>query len=250
MNKIKAVVIDDEPGNIITLTEMLHSYCPDIDILGSAENIHKGETLIKKTEPHLVFLDIEMPMGNAFDLLAKLTPVTFEVIFITAFNNYAIQAFKYSAIDYLLKPVNIDELIVAVAKVKRRLEEKQINLRIESLMDNFKTESPALKKIGLPFANGLIFEETENIMHFEAEGSYTNVYIKGKCKELITKSLKEFGEILPTDIFFRVHHSHIVNLNYIKKYYKGRGGYIELEDGTTVEVSARKKDEFLERFKY
>lgn len=249
MQTIKAIIIDDEPGNVILLNEMLHIYCPDLEILGSAENSIEGELLIIDKKPQLVFLDIEMPFGSGFDLLRKLAPVTFEVIFITAFNNYAIQAFKYSAIDYLLKPVNIEELKNAVKKVKQKLDERNINIRVATLMENLKTESPSLKKIALPVANGLVFEETANIIRFEAEGSYTNIYIKGKPKELITKSLKEFGDILPTDIFFRVHHSHIINLNCIKKYYKGRGGYIELEDGSIVEVSARKKDDFLEKFK-
>ena len=246
---IKTVIIDDEENNIGTLQSLLTQFCPEIEIIGTAGNAKQAFTVINELQPQLVFLDIEMPMGNGFDLLEKLMPVNFEVIFVTAFDQYAITAFKYAAMDYLLKPVSIDELKRAVNRSVIRIAEKNVNNRIESLIANFRSEAQGLKKIGLPTAEGLVFEEIENIMHLQAESNYTLVYIRNKKKMTITKSLKEFEDLLPANIFCRLHHSHIVNLNYITKYYKGRGGYVELTDGTTVEVSTRKKDDFLENFK-
>jgi len=246
---IKTVIIDDEENNIGTLQSLLTQFCPEIEIIGTAGNAKQAFTVINELQPQLVFLDIEMPMGNGFDLLEKLMPVNFEVIFVTAFDQYAITAFKYAAMDYLLKPVSIDDLKRAVNRSAIRIAEKNVNNRIESLIANFRSEAQGLKKIGLPTAEGLVFEEIENIMHLQAESNYTLVYIRNKKKMTITKSLKEFEDLLPANIFCRLHHSHIVNLNYITKYYKGRGGYVELTDGTTVEVSTRKKDDFLEKFK-
>ena len=249
MKKIKTIIIDDEQGNIITLTEMLNNYCPDVFLIGSANNITDGEKLIYAETPDLVFLDIEMPFGNGFELLNRLMPVTFEVIFVTAFNNYAIKAFKYSVIDYLLKPVNIDELKAAVLKVRNKLESTNVTLRIDSLLSNLKTEKTGQKKIGITTEDGIIFEEIDDIMYLEAEGSYTTIFTKGGKAETTSRTLKDFEDMLPENIFCRVHNSSIINVNYIKKYYKGRGGYVEMEDNKKIEVSQRKKDEFLSKIK-
>ena len=249
MKKIKAIIVDDEQGNIITLTEMLSSYCPDVSLVGIANNITDGERLIYAEKPDLVFLDIEMPFGNGFELLNRLMPITFEVVFITAFNNYAIKAFKYSVIDYLLKPVNIDELKSAVLKVRSKMESTNVTLRIDSLLSNLKTEKTGQKKIGITTDDGIIFEEIDNIMYLEAEGSYTTIFVKGGKIETTTRSLKDFEDMLPENIFFRVHNSSIININYIKKYYKGRGGYVEMDDNKKIEVSQRKKEEFLAKIK-
>jgi two-component system LytT family response regulator len=247
-NKIPSIIIDDEPGNIVTLEELLKAYCPEIAISGSALNPIIAFDLIQKVKPALIFLDIEMPYGNAFSLLDKLSPVEFEVIFITAFNDYAIKAFKYAALDYILKPVNINELKNAVSKAIKRLEEKSINTRITSLLGNLKAESNQSPKIGLPTPDGFRFEDINNIVFLEAQGSYTNVYIKGNVKETVSKNLKEFEDLLPQATFCRVHHSHIININFVKKYYKGRGGYVEMDNGTTIEISVRKKEDFLSKF--
>jgi two-component system LytT family response regulator len=246
---IRAVIVDDEENNIGALKSLLTQFCPEVEVVGTAENAKEAFTVITDINPQLVFLDIEMPFGNGFGLIEKMMPVNFEVIFVTAFDQYAITAFKYSALDYLLKPVSIEDLKRAVNRSSQRITEKNVNSRIESLIANFRNEVPGLKKIGLPTAEGLIFEEIENIIHLQAESNYTLVFVKNKKKMTITKSLKDFEDILPAATFCRLHHSHIVNLNYITKYYKGRGGYVELIDGTTVEVSTRKKDDFLEKFK-
>jgi two-component system LytT family response regulator len=245
---IKTVIIDDEPGNIVTLTALLNLYCPQVMVEATAPDIVKGAAIIEAVKPELVFLDIEMPYGNGFDLLDQLSPVSFEVVFITAFNNYAVKAFKYAALDYILKPVNITELKEAVLKVSKRLEEKKINTRVASLLNNLKSANGNSQKIGLPVEDGLYFEDVANILYMEASGSYTAVYTKNKKKQLVSKNLKEFEDILSDTIFCRVHHSYIININCIKKYYKGRGGYVEMEDGTNIAIAVRKKDAFLEKF--
>jgi two-component system, LytTR family, response regulator len=248
MEKVQSVIIDDEPGNIVTLTELLREYCPEIEVCGTAPDPVAGEKLIRQAQPQLVFLDIEMPYGNAFDLLDALSPVNFEVIFITAFDNYAVKAFRYSALDYILKPVNIYDLKSAVQKITAGIMERRVNLRVSNLLSNMKPGTESVKKIALPASDGLYFEDLDNISHFTAEGNYTRVFIRGQKRQLVTKSLKDYEDILPDSLFCRIHHSFIININYVKKYHRGRGGYIEMQDGTTIEVSARKKAAFLERF--
>jgi two-component system LytT family response regulator len=249
MQKIRSIIVDDEPGNVVTLKELLKSYCPQVIIVGVAENPVAAEELIVKVQPDLVFLDIEMPYGNAFTLLDKLQPVSFEIIFITAYNDYAIRAFKYSALDYLLKPVNISELKVAVDKSLNRLEEKNINSRVAALLANLDSNKEyKLDKIGLPTRDGFHFENLDQIMFMEAEGSYTIVYLTENRRETVSRTLNYFDDILPSTTFCRVHHSHIININYVKKYFKGRGGYVEMNNGSMIEISARKKDDFLNKF--
>jgi two-component system, LytTR family, response regulator len=252
MDNIRSIIVDDEPGNVITLAELLKEYCPQVTIIGTAANIEEAYNLVVKTLPQLIFLDIEMPNGNGFDLLDKIGRdlPDFEVVFVTAFDNYAIKAFKYAALDYILKPVNIEELQKIVQKVNSRLNDKNTNIRITSLLSNLKSQNNTFQKIGLPTIEGFHFEDIDDIIHLEAEGNYTNVYLKNKKIELVSKTLKEFEDILPESVFCRVHHSSIININYIKKYYKGRGGYVEMTNGVRIEISSRKKDDFFERFKH
>lgn len=249
MKPVSAVIIDDEPGNIVTLTELIKQYCPGVMVSGTAQNPAKAYELIRQAKPDLVFLDIELSHGNAFDLLDKLLPVSFEVIFVTAFNEYAIKAFKYSAIDYLLKPVNITELKDAIQKVISRLENNTIDTKINTFLENLRSGLSSTNKIILPTNDGSYFEDIDNIMYLQAAGNYTFIYCKGKGKIVVTKKLKEFEDILPSSIFFRVHNSSLININFVKKYYNGRGGYVQMEDGSSVQISARKKNEFLTYFK-
>ncbi|PWT98513.1 MAG: DNA-binding response regulator, partial [Bacteroidetes bacterium] len=184
----------------------------------------------------------------AFDTLTKLTPANFEVIFVTAFNEYAIRAFKFSAIDYLLKPVDIDELRMAVEKAIKRIKEKNLNSRLDILLqDNIAPGGP--KKIALPTIDGLAFYEVSEIISCIAEGPYTKFAFTRDRNLLVTGALKEFEELLPEGTFCRIHHSCLINLNHIKKYYKGRGGMVEMSNGDQFEVSARKRDEFLSKFR-
>jgi two-component system, LytTR family, response regulator len=245
---MRALLVDDEPKNVRILKTLLQNYCPQVNIIGEAGDAEAAFAAIKTLQPELVFLDIEMPHGNAFDLLNKLMPVNFEVIFITAFDNYSLKAFKYSALDYLLKPVDIEELKAAVNKAMGKIHSHQLNHQIEYLISNFRGGQSLLQKIALPTADGIAFLNVDDIIRCEANGNYTYFYLGNKDKVVASKNIKEYEDILPANIFCRIHNSHIINLNRVKKYHKGRGGYIIMEDGSNLEVASRRRDEFLAKF--
>jgi two-component system LytT family response regulator len=244
---IRTILIDDEPDSIRVLQRLLETYCPEIDIIGNAEGVESGEQVIRTMVPDLVFLDIEMIQGNAFDLLNKLLPLSFQVIFVTAFDNYAIRAFKYSAVDYLLKPVDIDDLRSAVEKVVCRSKDKIDLGQIKTLLENVGTLHISQQKMAVPTMTGLNFITISNIIRFEARGNYTGIHLEsGECV-LATKNIQEYDSLLPDTLFYRIHHSHIINLQKIQKYQKGRGGYIIMEDGSSIEVAIRRREDFLRR---
>jgi two-component system, LytTR family, response regulator len=170
------------------------------------------------------------------------------VIFITAFDEYSLKAIKYSALDYLLKPVNIEELKVAVLKAEERIAARNTDSRIENLLYNLRKPQPDLQKIALPSKEGYIFILLTDIIRCESKTGYTTFYVDGMDKIVSSRNIKEYEPLLPTEIFFRIHNSHIINLNHVKKYHRGRGGYIEMDDGAMIEVATRRKDEFLARF--
>jgi two-component system LytT family response regulator len=245
---INYLLIDDEPKNIRLLQKMLEEFCPDTCFAGAASSAKEGEDLIRKTLPDLVFLDIQLSHENAFDLLDRLLPVNFEVIFVTAFDDYTLRAFRYAALDYLLKPVNIRELIAAVQRASERLRLRNTNRQLQNLLANLRHPDVTSHKLALPNAESLTFISVEDIIRCEASGSYTTFFMKNGDKMLSTKTIREYEDLLPSDLFLRIHNSHIVNLQYIKKYHKGRGGYIEMEGSVSIEVSTRRKSKFLERF--
>jgi two-component system, LytTR family, response regulator len=242
------LLIDDEPKNTRILKKMLEEFCPDTCFAGAASNTREGEDLIHKVQPDLVFLDIRLAHENAFELLDRLFPVSFDVIFVTAFNDYTLKAFRYSALDYLLKPINIRELKAAVQKATEKLQLRNINRQLQNLLANLRQPDATSHKLALPDAESLTFISVGDIVHCEANGGYTTFFMKNGDKILSTKSIKEYETLLPPDIFLRIHHSHIVNLQYVKKYHRGRGGYIEMEGNVSIEVSTRRKTEFLVRF--
>lgn len=244
---IKTLIIDDKTANIATLSKLLQLYCPQIAVCATAEDIREGYDAIVKHQPALVFLDIEMPDGSGFDLLRKFDPVGFEVIFTTAYNQYAIQAFRENALDYLLKPINIDDLQRAVLKADEQITLKHRNTHIEQYLQRL--QPPATGKIGLPVLDGYLFINYKDIVRCEASRSYSNFFMADGKKIVVSMRLKECEALLPRGPFFRVHHSHIINLQYIVRYIKGRGGYVLMEDKSTVEVAASKKDAFLEHMK-
>lgn len=245
---VRALIIDDEPRNVRILKNLLEEFCPEVMIEGEAGDVNTALTAIRHYKPDLVFLDIEMPYGNAFDLLDKLMPIDFEVIFITAFDTYTLKAFKYSALDYLLKPVDIQDLRAAVKRAVERMAGKNINLQLANLLGNLKNTQPGLQKLALPAIDGIMFVNVTEIIRFEANGSYTDVHFDSLEKITVSKNIKEYEDILPPSIFCRVHNSHIINLNRVKKYHKGRGGYLVMDDGTNIEVSIRRRDDFLSKF--
>lgn len=243
------VIVDDEPKNLRILKKLLQDFCPKIQVCGEATDVKMAYNVIREMKPSLVLLDIEMPYGNAFDLLDKLRPIDFEIIFITAFDSYSLKAFKYSAIDYLLKPVDISELQEATDKAIQKISNKNINEQVELLLSNFKNPQNSLQKIAIPTLDGFVFLHVDDIIRCEANGSYTFIYIVNSEKIIASKGIKEYEEILPRAVFCRIHNSHLVNLNRIKKYSKGRGGTVIMEDGAILEVASRRRHEFLSMFK-
>jgi len=244
---IKAVIVDDEPNNVIILEGMIKEFCPEVSITGKADNAQKAEALISETKPDLVFLDIEMPYGSGFDMLDRLRPVRFEVIFVTAFNEYALRAFRYSALDYLLKPININELQEAVGKAGKNIQLKNFDQRLDGFMQDMKKLSFDMSRIGLPGKNGIVFVQLSDVMRFEANRGYTRIYIKNQREIISSKNISEYEEILPGNKFYRVHHSHLINLSYVTGYQRGRGGFLEMEGGDVIEVAVRRKDELMVR---
>jgi two-component system LytT family response regulator len=235
---ISSIIIDDEPRSIDVLQSLVKTYCPQVEVKATTKDAEEGIALIKSISPDIVFLDIEMPYINGFSLLESIVPIKFETIFVTAFENYAIKAFKYNALDYLLKPVSIEELKSAVEKAVERVENK----------NKFLYNKADLQKICLPVQDGIIFANINDIIRCKADGKYTWFHFSNNEKMLVCKNLKEYEQLLPDNIFFRAHHSHLINLNYIHKYYRGKNNIIEMKDGSMVELSNRKKDIFLSKF--
>ncbi len=246
MESIKAIIIDDEERARNTLRTLLKEYCPQVEVLASCANIPEGVLNINQKRPQLVFLDIEMPEYNGFELLSFFRDIDFQIVFVTAYNEYALKAFEVSAVDYLLKPVDIDKLKIAVDKAAKRIE-VPIQQNVEVLKDTFKTGQ--FNKIALPVSEGLLFIEVPDIVYLEAEGAYTNVWLKNGSKILVSKKMKFFEEILDTrSNFFRSHRSFIVNINFLKKYNKNDSSLL-LDNGKVVYISRERKAEFEEQLK-
>ena len=248
MPRIRAIVVDDEEGGRNFLKNMLTTFCPQVEIVTMADGIQSGLEAIKAHQPDLVFLDIQMPGGTSFQLLEQLEKINFSIIFTTAYDDYAIKAFRFSAIDYLLKPVQPELLVQAVQKVAESHYELQLNQKLQTFIENSQTSKVQDKKVVLHSASGFQIASLNTIVRCRAEGNYTRVFFNDGSKFLACKYLKEFEEMLGKDDFFRSHQSHLVNLNYVKGYQRSRGGEIELQDGSTVDLARSKKQEFLRLF--
>jgi two-component system LytT family response regulator len=246
---LTAVIIDDEPKGRLALRQKLKDYCPEIGLAGEAGSGEEGLRLIEEHEPEIVFLDIEMPRMNGFEMLQRLPRKNFHLIFTTAYDQYAIQAIKFAAFDYLLKPIDIEELKAAIEKVKQQQVDSSTTGKLEVLEHNLHIKN-SLGKIAISTLEGLLFFNLNDIVHLEAQGNYTIFHFSGRPKLTASKTLKEIEELLPEDTFFRTHHSHIINLHYIKRYIKGDGGQIELLNGDLVDLARRKKDSFLKLIGY
>ncbi|HXB34591.1 MAG TPA: LytTR family DNA-binding domain-containing protein [Puia sp.] len=244
---IRTILIDDETDSVRILQKLLQKYCPDVSVIGTAEGVESGEVLIREHRPDLVFLDIEMTRGNAFDLLNRLQPVNFQVIFVTAFDNHAIRAIRYSAVDYLLKPVNIGELCAAVEKLSGKLAEKNVLHRVTTLLDHLGGGKPDDQKMAIPTINGYLFVNFRDILRLEAKGAYTIFHLTNGEQIMATGIIKEYEDLLPETMFYRIHNSHIINLNKIKKYQRGRGGYVTMEDDSLLEVATRRREDFVQK---
>jgi len=235
---IRAVIIDDIPEAIAVLKSDLENYCVNIEVVGNAEGVVSGAKVIKELEPDLVFLDIQMNDGTGFDLLEILPETNFKLIFTTASDEYAVQAFKFSAVDYLLKPIDPDELMDAVSKIESQNKPAE---RIDLLKENFNQP----KRIALNTLEKIHIVNVSEILRCESNINYTMFYFTDETKLLVTKTLKEFDKLLGDQGFIRVHQSHLINTTFIKEFIKS-DGYIIMKDGTRVPVSTRKKQVLME----
>ncbi len=246
--EIKAIIIEDEEASRETLANYLTKYCPAVKIVAFAENINIGKEVIEEHKPDLVFLDVEMPYGNGFDLLEQLESIEFELIFVTAFSNYALKALNMSASFYLLKPIDIDELIRAVDRVLDNMENKERVLSAQILKTNLHTAENQLKRIVLPELEGFEVAQLKDILYCKANDNLTDfVFVNGK-KKTICKTLKHFDEILADSGFFRIHKSYLINMDHVTGFKRGKGGYAQLSNGDELEIAVRRKQEFLQQF--
>lgn len=243
---MKAILIDDELYCTEVLSSLLNKHCPEVEVIAEYNDSRKALEQLRKSPPDVVFIDIEMPHLNGIDLLQQCRPLQFQVIFTTAYNQYALQAIKLSALDYLLKPIDTEELIAAVKKAREKTAKP--DWRQFEVMETFnKAPEQAPKTIALSTSEGLTFVEVADIVHCQSEGSYTKIFFVHNETIMLSKPLKDVSEILVPCGFLRVHHSYLINLNHIKKYIRGEGGEIITRNGHSVPVSKQKKAEFLEK---
>jgi two-component system LytT family response regulator len=244
---IKTVLVEDEKKSREVLQKMIEKHCPEVQLLGCASSVAEGVEMIRSLKPELVFLDIELTDGTGFDVLEKVQGQQFDVVFATAYDQYAIKAIKFSAIDYLLKPYDIDELKAAVKKIGDKRSQSSPNLdNIKFLLDNFKKQDENYNKITLPTGNAYEIVQIKDIVRCEADGSYTNFYLADKRHFMVTQNLKHYEDILPSDKFLRVHHAHLINMDHVVRFLKEDSGYAIMSDTSKIEISRRKREQFLE----
>jgi two-component system LytT family response regulator len=245
---IKAILIDDEVHCLDTLSILLKEYCPDVQIMEQCRSAKNGLQAIEKNKPDLVFLDIEMPGMNGFEMLEQFTEIPFAIIFTTGYDQYAIKAIHFSALDYLLKPIDPNELISAVKKVQEQ-RHLPVAEQFQMLLKQIQDKNHQFNKIAVPTAEGFELIPADEVVRCEADDNYTHLFLKSKNKITACRTLKEMEEQLHDFSFFvRVHHSYLVNLNEVTKYIRGEGGYLVMSDGSSVNVSRSRKDALLKLF--
>ncbi len=245
-----AILVDDEKILLNGLQAMLKKCAPDVNIVAACTNVDEAKLKIEELKPQLLFLDINMPGKSGFDLLNEISTKNIEIIFITAHNSFAIQAFRYSAIDYLLKPIDEDELEMAIKKAIKKIEESHWKEGIDTFIHNIKaTTQPQEMKLCLPSISGFEVIEIKDIIFCHAEGAYTNFILKDNKKIMASRPLLDYEQLLESNSFIRVHKSSLININHIKQYKRGEGGSVILSNGMEVEVSRRKKEHFIEIMK-
>ena len=238
---IKSVLIDDEKNSLIILSKLLEKNCPEVEIIGTAQSVAEGVEVINNLKPELLFLDINMPDGDGFEVLEQIEDTALEVIFTTAYNKYAIRAFEFAALHYLLKPIEKRELKEAVGRYKE-IQEEDLTEKIKVLNNNLNKKADRLV---LPTQSGLNIIELKNVIRCESSNNYTTFFMNNNKKIVVSKSIKTYEELLAGNNFCRIHNQHLINLNYLKKYVRGRGGYVIMTNDSHVDVSEGKKKQFL-----
>lgn len=246
---IKALIVEDEIKSLNNLKNLLASHCPEVEVIADALNIEEALELFDEPnfKPDVAFLDINLPDGLIFQFLDELKPIDFEVIFITAFNEHAIRACQYSSIGYIMKPINPDELLQAVSRIRIQGGEK-IDERIE-LFNKSLSNPNSFEKMSISAIDGIYFVNIKDIVRFEAEDNYTHIYFTNGERITASKTIKAYEDMLQMLNFYRVHKRHVINLNYLRKFIKGDGGYLVMDDGKKIEVSRRRRPAFMEQMR-
>jgi len=242
---LKAILIDDEPDSIRLLALQLKAHCPQVEIAGQYSSSVEGLQAIRSLKPDLVFLDVEMPEMNGFELLDQLDDIFFSLIFVTAYNEFALKAFRFSALDYLVKPLDTSELQAAVKKAEKhqRIDQEQIELLRSQLQ---RQQLP--QKIAVPFHTGVVFVELKDLVYGEAEGNYTRLFLTDGKTYLLSKTLREVQEVLEERNFLRVHRQYLINLDHIKSYHKGDAAYLVMQGDITIPVAKNQKERLVQKF--
>jgi len=244
MTKLRTILVDDEPDCVNLLKFELQQHCPQIEIVGTFSSSTKALNEIDLLYPDLVFLDIEMPVMNGFELLEKLMPINFNIIFVTAYNQFAIKAFRFSALDYLVKPFDINDLVEAVAKAEK--QQQPSTTQLEKLQREIK--GAAITKIAIPGQNGVTFIEINDIVFAEASSNYTKLVLLNKQQHIISKTLKDVQDVLEQQHFLRIHRQYIINLNHVKQFFRGDNMYVVMDNGENIPVARSQKDKLVERY--
>ena len=244
MERLKAILVDDEWNSLQNLQHKLTEFCPDVEIIAALQTPEEAIQAIRDSQPDVIFLDIEMPRMNGFRLLNELNDIRSEIIFTTAYDHYAIEAIRVCAFDYLTKPIAIKDLQQAVERLVRKAQ-PQTKEKLDLLRTTLSHPRNQEEKIAIPTANGLEFIPVKSIIHIESHSNYSRLYLLEGKPLLVTRLLKDFEDMLQPYHFFRIHHSHLVNLSYIKKYIRGEGGQVVMQNGDVIDVARRKKEEFL-----
>ncbi len=244
---LKAIIIDDEPDCVKLLALQLKMYCPQVQVVAECTESELGYTKIKELQPDLVFLDIEMPVMNGFQLLEKLGDIQFSLVFVTAYDQFAVKAFRFSALDYLLKPIDGKDLKAAVEKAEKRSwpQTQQLSLLKQQLQNGDKVLPD---KIALPYQNGVTFAEIKNVVYCESDNNYTRIHTVDGSKYMVAKTLGDIQEVLEERNFLRVHRQYLINLNHIKKYVRGGGNYVILSNNQSIPVARNQKEKLIEKF--
>lgn len=242
--KIRVVIVEDEEAARAALEGYLRKFCPQVEMIGTAGNCKEAIEVLHQLQPQLVFLDVEMPFGNAFDVLEGCQDLQFETIFVTAFSEYSLKALNQSAAYYLLKPVSIEELVIAVNKVQQQLQNQQLINRNRIIVENSRESKPEKQQVILPTTDGFEVVKMEDILRLKGNGNFTDVHLRDGSKRMVCRFLKHFTDILPFP-FIRIHKSHVINIHFVKAYHKSAGGYIVMNDGAEVELSPAYKEQFL-----
>jgi two-component system LytT family response regulator len=243
----KTILIDDQDFCSEILKDMLEQDCPDVEVVAVCTSGKEGIKAIKKYQPDLIFLDVEMPEMTGFEMLQKIREKNFEVIFTTSFDKYSIQAIRFSALDYLLKPVVKHELIAAIERINKN-RGKYFSKQFGELIKNLSNIKRTLSRVALPSSDGLIFIDIDEIIYCESDSNYTTFFLNNKEKLVVTKTLKEVERLLEENQFFRIHNSYLVNIGHIRKYVRGNAGYVVMSDGTNLNIGRNRKDAFLDQF--